>query len=106
MEDPSLEAAFNAVQDENSFLQFLSALAEDRANEVEQEKIQPSPPYSPGANGWQHWSIEDFLEAAAAWGEGSKGGLPLQINGVPKCEEPSNPWKRCAEIIYMGKHYE
>lgn len=106
MEDPSLEAALNAVQDENTFLQFISALAEDRANEVEREKIQPSSPYSAGANGWQHWSIEDFLEAAAAWGEGSKDGLPFQIDGVPKWGKPSNPWKRCAEIIYMGKHYE
>jgi hypothetical protein len=56
----------------------------------------------PGANGWQHWSIENFLEAAAAWAEDSKDGMPLQ----PGWQKAENPWKRCAEILYMGKHYE
>lgn len=99
-----LDKLLETVSDEDSFLIFLDALAKDRADEDKKEKINPSNPYSPGANSWQHWSIEGFLDAAAAWGESSKDGLPF--DEFPKWEKSTNPWKRCAQIIYMGKHYE
>lgn len=104
----SLEERLDLVDDERTFLQFLESLAADRADEVEKEKGNPSSPYAPRANGWQNGSIEQFLESAAAWGKDSMDGMPFQpeIEGLPKWEKPTNPWKRCAEIIYMGKHYE
>ena len=44
-------------------------------------------------------AIEDFLRSAVAWAEESKDGLEFY-------EKPENPWKRCADIIYMGEIYE
>lgn len=102
----NLDQLLESVSDEDSFLIFLDALAKDRAEEEVKEKANPSNPYGAGANGWQHGSIADFLDAAASWGESSKDGMSFQPDGFPKWEKPSNPWKRCAEIIYMGKHYE
>ena len=96
-----LDKILGAVCDEDSFLIFLDALAKDRADEVRKEAAEPSNPYGPGANGWQNGSIEAFLDAAAAWGEDWKGRMPMQ-----QVEGATNPWKRCAKIIYMGKHYE
>ena len=94
-----LNSKLDTVSDEDSFIAFLQALAEDRENEVEKEKRAPSSPYGPGANGWENGKIEAFLGAAAGWATGSKNGLPLY-------QKPENPWKRCADIIYMGKIYE
>lgn len=99
-----IKRVLDAVRDEESFLRFLEALAADRANEVEKEKTDPSPPYSPGANGWENGTIETFLEAAAEWGRASTNGL--QFCGESVYEKPDNPWKRCADIIYMGKLQE
>lgn len=95
----NLAKLLDAVVDEDSFVAFLSALAADRADEVKKEKKIPSSPYGPGANGWENGTIEAFLESATAWAEASKKGLPSY-------EKPDNPWKRCAEIIFMGKIYE
>ncbi|WP_434752220.1 DUF7660 family protein [Paenibacillus amylolyticus] len=74
----------NEVQDEESFIVFLSALSKDR---------QACP------DEWQHDSIESFLEAAADWSQES-------VNGLTHYEKPDNSWKRCAQIMYMGKFYE
>lgn len=94
-----LQRVLDAVSDEETFLRFLEALAADRADEVEKEKLNPSSPYCQGANGWENGSIEHFLESAAAWGRDS-------ITGSQFYDKPDNPWKRCADIIYMGKLYE
>lgn len=94
-----VEQLLDAVYDEESFIKFLSALAADRAEETEKEKKNPSSPYGPGANGWENVTIETFLEASAAWAESSK-------NGPEFYKKPDNPWKRCADIICMGKIYE
>jgi len=94
-----LESLRDAVCDEDSFVCFLEALAADRADEVEKEKGKPSSPYGPGANGWENGTIEAFLECAAAWARASSHGLRHY-------EKPENPWKRCADIIFMGKIYE
>ena len=88
-----------AVTDEGSFIAFLELLAEDRADEVAKESVNPSSPYGPGANGWENGSIETFLERASAWAQDS-------INGLTTYEKPTNPWTRCAQILLMGKHYE
>jgi hypothetical protein len=95
----SLETILESVIDEQSFLRFLQALAEDWNNEQEHELANPSPPYGPGANGWENGTIGAYLDAAARWGEASVGGLEFY-------EKPDNPWRRSAEILYMGKIYE
>lgn len=89
----------DAVHDEQTFIEFMSALAADREDEVAKEKINPSSPYGQGANGWENRTIETFLERAASWADGSTNGLPLYV-------KPQNPWKRCADILYAGKIYE
>jgi hypothetical protein len=95
-----LRTALDAVVDEPSFIAFLNALAEDWELERGIEQIRPSSAYGAGARGWENGTIGAFLERAAAWAEDSSGGLP----GV--YDPPSNPWRRCADIIYMGKIYE
>lgn len=94
-----IEILMEKVCDEQSFIDFLQALMEDRIDEVQKEKINPSSPYGPGANGWQNDTIEAFIEASIAWAEVSKDGMKYY-------KKESNPWKRCAHILYMGKHYE
>jgi hypothetical protein len=91
-----------AVHDEESFLSFLQALLEDWESEQESERLNPSPPYSPGANGWENGTIGAFLDAAIAWARDSRNsqGAPLQ----PPLAQ--NPWLRCAQILYAGKFYE
>ena len=94
-----LETLRDAVCDEDSFVRFLEALAADRKDEVEKGKRQPSSPYGPGAKGWENGTIEAFFECASAWAQASRNGLELY-------QKPDNPWKRCADILFMGKIYE
>jgi hypothetical protein len=95
----TLQSKLDAVCDEKTFIAFVSALAKDRADEVAKENMLPSSPHGPGANGWENGTIEAFLDSAAEWAARS-------INGLRSYSHPTNPWKRCAEIIYMGKIYE
>ncbi len=99
MASDNLVAKLEAVCDEATFVEFLGALAADRIDEVRKEKKKPSSPYGSGANGWENGTIEAYLEAACAWAEASKEGLRYY-------HRPSNPWKRCADILYTGKIYE
>lgn len=99
-----LRAALDAVCDEESFVRFLEALGADWEDEAAKEKLNPSSPYGPGANGWENGTIGAFLEAAAEWGRASKDGL--RFCGETVYVKPDNPWKRCADIIYMGKLQE
>ncbi len=89
----------DAVHDEATFLVFLQALSRDRLDEEDLEKESPSNPYGPGHEGWENGTIGAYLEAALAWAESSKNGLPL----MPK---EGNPWKRIAQILHAGKMYE
>ena len=95
----ALEAALSAVTDERTFLAFLSELANNRQSEKEIETRSPSSPWGSGALGWEHGDIENFIGAAASWGEAS-------IEGLAAYQPSENPWKRCAEILHMGKLYE
>lgn len=74
----------NEVEDEVTFLAFLQHLAKDRKDFADE---------------WQNDSIESFLEAATEWGQES-------VDGLVHYKKPDNPWKRCAQIMYMGKIYE
>jgi hypothetical protein len=98
-EKMELHEKVERVNDLESFLDFVGALAEDRRNEVEKERINPSNPYGPGANGWENTTIEDFLDAAARWAEATKMGETLGL--------PADPtWKNFAVFLYCGKIYE
>ena len=96
-----VRAAVEAVVDEASFVAFLIVLAEDWQLEQEQERTHPSSPYSEGARGWQNGTVAAVLDAAAAWARASSKGLPLS-GYTPS----ANPWRRCADNIYVGKVYE
>ncbi len=100
MRNDELQAALGSVIDEETFVVFLEALALNREKEKEIEKLHPSSPWGPGTLGWENGSIESFLSAAATWAVDSKDGT---VGGY---EIPDNPWKRCADIIFMGKIYE
>ena len=94
-----LHVLTDQVIDESSLIEFISALAGDRADELAKEAINPTSPFCPGANGWENGTIEAFLGAASAWAEASKNGMPLYT-------PPHNPWTRIAHILHMGKLYE
>jgi hypothetical protein len=95
----NLDKLLQSVNDESSFLAFAMALAEDRIESREKEKISPGSPYAADANGWENTSIEDFLEGAVAWGESTRLGLTQGLS-------PDNPWLRFATFLYCGKIYE
>ena len=89
----------DAVSDEASLMKFIEALAEDLEDEIKKEKEDPSSPYGEGANGWENRDLPSFLRASLAWFEDSKDGIEAYQN-------PDNPWKRIADILYCGKIYE
>jgi len=95
----NLKTILDSVTDEQSFMRFLQALAQDWEDEQHKERANPSSPYGSGASGWESGTIGAYLDAAARWGNAS-------IDGLKFYENPSNPWKRCAQILYMGKLYE
>ena len=94
-----LNELLDNVNDESSFLAFANALALNRVQSRESEKVSPSSPYRAAANGWENTSIEDFLEGAIAWGESTNLGVSQGLS-------PSNPWLRFATFLYCGKIYE
>jgi hypothetical protein len=89
----------DAVHDCESFLAFARALAADRRASTIAEAETPSSPYGPQAGGWENVTIEDFLDAAAAWAEGTRMG---ESQGLP----PGPSWRAFAAFLYCGKIYE
>jgi hypothetical protein len=74
------------VSDQPSFIAFVRALQAERAD--------------PGTRAeWQHDTIEDYLEAAAAWAEDA----PMQLSPSP---DAAAIWRTFAEFLYSGKLYE
>jgi len=95
----NLESLLEQVIDQRTFLAFIDALATDFAGERAVEARNPSPPYSPGALGWENRTIDAFLDAAHAWGTSTMGNSELDSVSY-------SPWRRCAEVLYAGKYYE
>lgn len=89
MEDKTLFEIVNEVEDEKTFLRFIEVLKNDRIDYLNNKEVDE----------WKNDTIESFLDCAHEWAETSKDGLRFY-------DKPSNPWKRCAQIIYMGKIYE
>lgn len=98
-QDEDLFQALQSVHDEDTFLQFLLALRDDREASVAQEEATPSSPYGPDAGGWENTTIERFLGTAVRWARDS-------VNGNPFYQRPDNPWRRCADILFAAKSYE
>jgi len=98
-QEMELHEAIETVKDAETFLNFVRELVADREDEVRKEKAHPSPPYGPGANGWENGRIESYLEAAVAWADDS--------DFVETQKDPSvNPWQQFAHFLYAGKVYE
>jgi hypothetical protein len=98
-DEDELLMTLQSVRDEETFLQFLLALRDDREASTALEKISPSSPYGPEARGWENTTIERFLDTAVRWARDS-------VNGNPFYTKPDNPWRRCADILYAAKGYE
>jgi hypothetical protein len=94
-----LHEKLELVIDRESFFDFVSALIADRQDEEAKERKNPSNPYGPGANGWEHTTMGGFLEAALAWAKDTNMG---ETQGLPA--EPN--WKGFAVFLYCGKIYE
>lgn len=91
--------AMESVRDEETFLQFLLALRDDREESIAREEVAPSSPYGPDAGGWENTTIERFLDTAVRWARDS-------VNGNPFYKKPENTWRRCADILHAAKSYE
>jgi predicted ATPase len=93
----NLDYILKKVCDESSFITFIQALADDFEEERDLETEQLSAAYSKGALGWENRTIDTMLGAAAAWGRAG-------ANSPENKPGEQNPWNRCAQILYAGKH--
>lgn len=90
-----LDKSLDTIDGPESFLEFVRMLRADRLAEV----AKPTDAFGRSANGWEHHTIEDFLEAAIAWADASNFGADQDLSDA-------SPWKRCAIFLYCGKIYE
>jgi hypothetical protein len=90
-----LRSKLDKVDDRESFVDFVKALAEDRREKAANEKAYP---YGGQPDGWENSTIEAYLSAAVAWAEDSSG----QPAGLSR--EAS--WRGFATFLYCGKIYE
>jgi hypothetical protein len=95
-----LDDLLEEVTDRTSFLTFVRALIADREGEMDKDARPSRTTWEAGANGWEHGTIEGYLDAALAWSEESANAR--YPHGLP--EEPS--WRAFAEFLYAGKYYE
>jgi len=95
MADP-LRERLESVTDERTFVRFVEALAADFAADQSEQMHRGTSPLEAGPRGWEHNSVDHFLEAAVAWVEDSR----------TRPAHAGNPWHRCAEILLAGKGYE
>lgn len=87
-----LDELLEKVNSKKSFLDFVEALKDDKIDEDQKEKENPSSPYSDGKNGWVNNSIAQFLDSIHAYGiDNDKINLD---------------WRSMAELLYAGKFYE
>ena len=89
-----LDELLEKVNSKSSFLEFVKALKQDKIDEDEKEKINPSSPYGPGANGWENGTVSAYLGALQSFGEDSE-----------HIKEQAE-WKTFALLLYAGKFYE
>ncbi len=82
------------IETKEDFIEFARKLRDDKIDEDEKEKSNPSSPYGQRKNGWENNSIPDFLDSMIAFGEDSDS-----IN------QKAN-WKDFALLLFAGKFYE
>lgn len=87
------------VTDQESFLAFARALAQDRTSAAQAQSEHPAPLYGSNAGGWENTSIEAFLGAAASWAEDSNFGATQDLG-------TASLWRKFAVFLYCGKIYE
>lgn len=93
--ETSPEELAHSVEDRESFLIFLDALAAEWNRRAEMEARSPSSPFGAEALGWENVSLGRFLEAACAWAADAPSQFP---------EEAS--WRSFAQLFLAGKIYE
>ena len=84
------------VEDRNSFVAFLVALAEERADAEEIERAEPARYVLDGAKGWKNGDISGYLFACLAYFESKPFHEP----------EEAASWRALAEVLYCGKIVE
>ena len=85
-------------------MRFLAALKDDWYDEQAKERVNPSSPYEPGANGWENGTLGAFLEAAIAWASDISAERWAEVSGDQASLE--NAWRRVAHMLLAGKYYE
>ena len=96
MRTASPEELLDRVVDRKSFVEFVTALAEERDEAERMERAEPVRYQLGGAHGWQNGSISSFLYAALEYFESKPFHQPEA--------EPS--WKILTDFLYYGKIYE
>lgn len=94
MESPEL--LLERVTDRDSFIAFVTALAEERARAAEIERNNPQRYVLDGAHNWKNGEIDSFLYSALQYFE---PGVFHQPEDIPS-------WKMFARFLYFGKIYE
>lgn len=84
------------VTDRDSFIAFVTALAQEREKAEQLEREEPVRYQLGGAYDWQNGDIASFLQAALQY---FKPGMFRQPEETPS-------WKMMADFLYFGKIYE
>lgn len=93
--DDDLDALLQQVEDKETFIRFVQALAADREQAQMIERENPKAYQIDGALGWANGDIPNFLWAA----------LEYFATRLPhEAIQPS--WATFAEFLYFGKIYE
>lgn len=87
------------VTDQESFVAFARALAQDRSLAAQAEGENRAPLYGADSGGWENTSIEAFLCAAVSWAEDSNFGASQDL-------ATASLWRKFAVFLYCGKIYE
>ena len=92
----SPEELLEGVTDRDSFIAFVEALADERADAAEIERVNPQIYMVDGAHNWKTGDIEGFLHAALRYFE----------QGPYHCPESEPSWRMFAEFLWCGKIIE
>jgi hypothetical protein len=92
----TLEELLQNVCDNESFVQFVRAMADEREASQEDERENSAEYCVDGALGWKNADISSFLYAGLEYFEERPFHKP----------ENSPSWKMLADFLYFGKIYE